>query len=577
MSDMKRIIKLYEDVGDDYGRVEYIRHSGSDQGIIDAARVSFGREIARSEAPRWRPERDPKLLRYLIAHQHWSPLEHTSITWHIVVPLFVRGQWHRHRTWCLAGDNRLHFDLPGGIERRGSQLYTRTIREVYKAFHRSEWSRRRVQNMHLRCALNDEDPGHTRIVDIWSNGIKPVIEVQTEHRSFKATKEHQVLATGGVGKATTRWVSLGEALELGMDLAVIRPNRDAGEVASDWDGEPGEDEHWEWVPGWKDLYQVSTYGRVRSFRNTRGNACAPFIKKTPLNAQGYPVVSLSRNGVTETRTVHSLVLEAFRTPKTAVMSWTPEGQVGRHLNGVRWDNRVQNLQWGTAKDNIEDAREHGSLGYLQVQFEKVVHHRPVGEEEVFDLEVEGPDHNFSCEGFVVHNSYNEVSRRYTSEDLRFFSPTHFRPQAVQNKQASIWDPEESINPDIMNPASGLPQSARYVLGDWCRRSLELYNALLDKGVSREQARMVLPQNMYTRFYGTANLRNALAFIKLRYDTHSQQEIFVAARAMTYHLTKLFPHAMDAWYSVLDEQGAGIPRVEVGEDGRLLDVDSSEGR
>lgn len=443
---MRQSIPIY---GDDYGRIELVQHMGSDQAIIDAARVSFAadREPALEEAPgegmrgvsRWRPKEDPKLLRYLIKNQHWSPFEHCTITWHIVVPLFVRGQWHRHRTWCVAGDNQLHFDLPGGIERRGSQLYTRTIKEVYEAFHRSGWSRQRIQNMHLRCAINDEDPGHTRIVDIWSNGTKPVIEVQTGHRAFKATKEHRVLAWDG--ETAPCWVSLGEALERGMDLAVIRPNRSAGEVASDWNGEP-------------------------------------------------------------------------------------RGAAG------------------------EDAREHGSLGYLQVQFEQVIAHRPAGEEEVFDLEVEGPDHNFVCEGFVVHNSYNEVSRRYTSEDLRFYEPKRFRPQASKNKQASVWAPEESIDPAIHDPSERMTWTACNVLKTHVDNAVAIYEAMLEAGIAREQARMVLPQNMYVRFYGTVNLRNALAFIQLREDNHAQWEIYKAAEAMREHLENLYPEALKAWDEVM---------------------------
>lgn len=551
---MRKNVSIYDEVGDSRGFVELIDHMGSDQTIVDAARVSFGADSAVAVDPEtshvpWRPEKDPKLLRYLIKNQHWSPFEHCVITWCVHVPLFVRGQWHRHRTWCLAGDNRLHFDLSGGIERRGSQLYTRTVKHIYDAFHRSDWSRRRVQNMHLRCALNDEDPGHTRIVDIWSNGVKPLVEVQTDHRTFKATVKHRVLATGGVsvpGKAATRWVSLGEALELGMDLAVIRPNRSAGEVTSDWDGEPGVDERWEWIRGWEGRYQVSTYGRVRSFRNTRGNACVPFIKSTPPNAQGYPVVSLSYQGQTSVEPVHVLVLKAFGGP--AAYDW-----VSRHLNGCRWDNRLTNLTRGSASENSEDARGHGSLGFLQVQFEKVIAHFSVGEEEVFDLEVEGPDHNFVCEGFVVHNSYNEVSRRYTEEDLQFYLPEWFRPQTSKNKQASDWG--ERINPEV--PFYVLEDEPRLrrvseVVKKFTAEAERVYRLLLQAGVCREQARMVLPQNMYVRYYGTVNLRNALAFIKLREDNHAQWEIYKPAEAMRGHLEHLFPEALAAWDEVQKE-------------------------
>ena len=68
---------------------------GSEVTIVNAARVSFGKQ--RNEMG----ERDAQLLRYLIAHRHTSPLEHVVFTFLIHCPLFVRSQWHRHRSWSF--------------------------------------------------------------------------------------------------------------------------------------------------------------------------------------------------------------------------------------------------------------------------------------------------------------------------------------------------------------------------------------------------------------------------------------------------------------------------------------------
>jgi thymidylate synthase (FAD) len=51
-----------------------------------------------------------------------------------------------------------------------------------------------------------------------------------------------------------------------------------------------------------------------------------------------------------------------------------------------------------------------------------------------------------------------------------------------------------------------------------------YHTLLDEGVGREQARMILPQAMYTTFIGTVSLRDLLVFLRQRLDTHAQWEI-----------------------------------------------------
>ena len=80
--------------GDGYGSVQYVSHMGSDLSVVNAARVSFGAE--KSEVD----ETDKKLINYLMKHNHSSPFEHCMITMKFVVPLFIRSQHHRHRTWA---------------------------------------------------------------------------------------------------------------------------------------------------------------------------------------------------------------------------------------------------------------------------------------------------------------------------------------------------------------------------------------------------------------------------------------------------------------------------------------------
>jgi thymidylate synthase (FAD) len=83
-------IDLY---GDGIGKVEYVQHMGDDQRVVNAARVSFGKEVSEISP------RDEKLINYLIKHKHSSVLEHCNVTFRFKVPLFIRSQHHRHRTW----------------------------------------------------------------------------------------------------------------------------------------------------------------------------------------------------------------------------------------------------------------------------------------------------------------------------------------------------------------------------------------------------------------------------------------------------------------------------------------------
>ncbi len=83
-------INLYDDK---IGHISLVQCMGTDLTIVNAARVSFGVEKLELD------DRDKKLIKYLIKHKHTSTLEHNFITFRFKVPLFIRSQHHRHRTW----------------------------------------------------------------------------------------------------------------------------------------------------------------------------------------------------------------------------------------------------------------------------------------------------------------------------------------------------------------------------------------------------------------------------------------------------------------------------------------------
>ena len=90
---------------DGQGWVGLIDHLGSEATIVNAARVSFGKLKKEID------ERDVTLLHYLIDNKHTSPLEHLVFTFSIHCPLFIRGQWHRHRTWSYNEISRRYTEV----------------------------------------------------------------------------------------------------------------------------------------------------------------------------------------------------------------------------------------------------------------------------------------------------------------------------------------------------------------------------------------------------------------------------------------------------------------------------------
>lgn len=133
-------------------------------------------------------------------------------------------------------------------------------------------------------------------------------------------------------------------------------------------------------------------------------------------------------------------------------------------------------------------------------------------------------------------AYNEVSRRYTSEGLDFYVPSidDIRKQSKSNRQASDGLLDEKESQEIID-----------LMIKWHNDAINLYNLLLDRGVCREQARGVLPQNLMTKFYMTGNLRNLVHFIRLRTHDGAQKEVRDLAFQLEAILANLFPNALEA--------------------------------
>ena len=140
-------------------------------------------------------------------------------------------------------------------------------------------------------------------------------------------------------------------------------------------------------------------------------------------------------------------------------------------------------------------------------------------------------------------SYNEISRRYTGETLEFYEPKLYRTQHKSNRQASNEDDliDPVVIPDLSDSSVGL--TASHCMLKHHELSVRFYHDLIKYGVCREQARGVLPQNLYTEYYGTVNLNNLIKFIDLRIDSHAQWEIQKVAEACKKIATNLWPIAM----------------------------------
>lgn len=197
------------------------------------------------------------------------------------------------------------------------------------------------------------------------------------------------------------------------------------------------------------------------------------------------------------------------------------------------------VSFGVEKTELDD-RDKKLINYLiKHRHTSTLEHNSVTFKFVVPLFVRSQHHRHRTW------SYNEISRRYTDKDLQFYLPKSFRTQHKSNRQAS--NQEEIINPQVY-PHFSLMKASE-VLEARTKDCLNTFNDLIDVGVCREQARMVLPQNLYTEYYGTVNLSNLLKFIDLRTHEGAQWEIQKVAEACLEIATDLWPITVESYRKI----------------------------
>lgn len=104
-------------------------------------------------------------------------------------------------------------------------------------------------------------------------------------------------------------------------------------------------EQWKPIPGYEGYYQVSNEGRVKTLSryNLKNQLLPERILKAPLD-RGYPRVLFYKNKKRKHFSVHRLVAQAF------IPNPEKKPQVN-HINEDKTDNRVENLEWATSKEN----------------------------------------------------------------------------------------------------------------------------------------------------------------------------------------------------------------------------------
>lgn len=136
---------------------------------------------------------------------------------------------------------------------------------------------------------------------------------------------------------------------------------------------------------------------------------------------------------------------------------------------------------------------------------------------------------------VKDHAWNEISGRYKPV-IDYYYPKVWRKQSVDSKQASDGVVSNNENTEIS-----------HLFEHHMNNTILLYENLLERGVAREQARLVLPMNQYTEVIWTCSAQALLNFIWLRDEGTAQVEIQEYAQVMRNIVRERFPTLYNIWF------------------------------
>lgn len=148
----------------------------------------------------------------------------------------------------------------------------------------------------------------------------------------------------------------------------------------------------------------------------------------------------------------------------------------------------------------------------------------------------GSSHLEGCQDTM--NAWNESSRRYITQEPRFYIPTEneWREKPDNNKQGSKAPVSAEIGKEYTEK-----------LEKYINEGVKLYEEAMEKGICAEEARLFLPAyGMYVGWYWTASLQSVAHFVKQRMDAHSQFEIRQYAKEVKNLTLEKFPNGLAAF-------------------------------
>jgi thymidylate synthase (FAD) len=199
---------------------------------------------------------------------------------------------------------------------------------------------------------------------------------------------------------------------------------------------------------------------------------------------------------------------------------------------------VRSARVSSGSSSDDDSRDVGLINYLMRD-----RHGSPFEHAVFTFRIEAPI--FVFREFMRHRiaSYNEESGRYKQLEPVFYVPDESRKLIQIGKPGAY-----TFEPGDKNQANRVEWSLKNTAQETYRR----YQGMLDDGIAREVARMVLPVSIYSSMYVTMNSRSLMNFLSLRsdeqgtYPSFPQEEIAMVSRDMELIFSEKMPHTHNSF-------------------------------
>ena len=565
--------------------------------VVNSARVSFNKTATDLT------DKDVRLVKYLIDHEHLSTLRHSYFSFRVKAPLAVFRQWWKYQ----VGSQWIENENVGSIEIPDTSWNEACLSPDTLVFYEDNNDSRRILNKisleklntwwkngkankvkALRIRSVDEETGqiiHGTIKDVIERGMQDVYEITlASGRKIKCTKTHRILTRQG-------WKTMGESISPTKTKNVLTFKED------EWatNGIPvvgnGEYRNKEWLKNHLD--SGLTYEAIANISGCSAHTIRKWVRKVGLFGNSFkfnekhepwnkgrkyknPNRILTQEHKETIRNARSGSKSNFwkggtTTERRKITTWTtlnaPEIHkqnnytcqkcfkagdrlMAHHLIPVTMDvtqayntnnlttvcrpchseihkNRQTEIEFLTRFSNVKNDdlirqyvtspvnRKRGKTN-LQVAYDKVVNVTHIGQINCLDLEMEGKNKNFVANGIVVHNS-----GRYIEFEPEFYIPNEIRIQSKNNKQGS--------SGKLETLASGVDPVDFFK--NVCDFQYESYKRIVEAGGAKEQARMLLPQNIYSECIWTCSLQTILFFLHQRLKEDAQWEIREYAKAV----------------------------------------------